>query len=89
MITDCKVINAKIGHRDVKVIVEMHNPGSYFSNSYAMKVHLVGESGLESTIKGDFSLIKLTFESFTTIHANEFAERMYRLKERQKDISSL
>lgn len=75
-ISDCKIIDAKIGHRDVKVLVQLVSPG-FFGRDYVLKLQLTGDApNDQDKIKGCYSLIKLAFDSFGKNEANLFAERV-------------
>jgi len=68
---DCKVIDAKIGHANVKVQVVLA--------MYTLTVEVVGDYDCTtSTIKSsDYTLVKQCFTRFDETDANEFAKRAW------------
>jgi len=74
---DCKTLNVKIQNLDVKVLVEFHGQ-SFWSGKYKMMVRISNFMNFNYSIKGDYYLIKLAFESFDLEIAKKIAETAWK-----------
>ena len=70
---DCKTIDAKVGHLDVKVLVELHEQW-WLGVYYKMTVKMSAFPNQVYSIKGDYYIVRLAFDSFNVETANKMAE---------------
>lgn len=80
-LANCKIFETKIGHRDVKVLVELFRPG-FFGQNYKMTLRVTGEMKMdEDFVKGDYFLVAKVFESYDEKMAEKFVERFFKRKD--------
>lgn len=79
---DCKTINAKIQNLEVKVLVELHGQ-SFWSGDYKMTVKISNVINHTYSIKGDYYLVRLAFNSIDTEMANRLAENAWKISNKE------